>query len=88
MALVKFCRCCNFYLLSNILGGVFLGILSIQFISLLSDLTFLIAFLGILFIKMILVLVTIATNFVLLLFLLVAFSCSLIFVKVSSGKFV
>ena len=74
MALVKFCRCCNFYLLSNILGGVFLGILSIQFISLLSDLTFLIAFLGILFIKMILVLVTIATNFVLLLFLLVAFA--------------
>ena len=74
MALVKFCRCCNFYLLSNILGGVFLGILSIQFISLLSDLTFLIAFLGILFIKMILVLVTIATSFVLLLFLLVAFA--------------
>ena len=74
MALVKFCRCCNFYLLSNILGGVFLGILSIQFISLLSDLTFLIAFLGILFIKMILVLVTIATNFVLLLFLLVVFA--------------
>ena len=74
MALVKFCRCCNFYLLSNILGGVFLGILSIQFISLLSDLTFLIAFLGILFIKMILVLVTIATSFVLLLFLLVVFA--------------
>lgn len=69
MALVKFYRCCNFYLLSNILGGVFLGILSIQFISLLNDLTFL----GILFIKMILVLVTIATSFVLLLFLLVAF---------------
>ncbi|EFN96228.1 hypothetical protein SMSK321_1510 [Streptococcus mitis SK321] len=53
---------------------MFLGILSIQFISLLSNLTFLIAFLGILFIKMILVLVTIATNFVLLLFLLVAFA--------------
>ena len=74
MALVKFYRCCNFYLLSNILGGVFLGILSIQFISLLSNLTFLIAFLGILFIKMILVLVTIATNFVLLLFLQVVFA--------------
>ena len=37
--------------ISNILGGVLLGILSIQFISLLNALTFLIAFLGILFIK-------------------------------------
>ena len=37
--------------ISNILGGVLLGILSIQFISLLNALTFLIAFVGILFIK-------------------------------------
>ena len=37
--------------ISNILGGVLLGILSIQSISLLNALTFLIAFLGILFIK-------------------------------------
>ncbi len=37
--------------ISNILGGVLLAILSIQFISLLNALTFLIAFLGILFIK-------------------------------------
>lgn len=36
---------------SNILGGILLGILSIQFISLLNALTFLIAFVGILFIK-------------------------------------
>lgn len=37
--------------ISNILGGILLGILSIQFISLLNALTFLIAFVGILFIK-------------------------------------
>ena len=37
--------------ISNILGGILLGILSIQFISLLNALTFLIAFIGILFIK-------------------------------------
>ena len=37
--------------ISNILGGVLLGILSIQFISLLNALTFLIAFVGILLIK-------------------------------------
>lgn len=37
--------------ISNILGGVLLGILSIQFISLLNALAFLIAFVGILFIK-------------------------------------
>ena len=37
--------------ISNILGGVLLGILSIQFISLLNALTFLIAFVGILSIK-------------------------------------
>lgn len=37
--------------ISNILGGVLLEILSIQFISLLNALTFLIAFVGILFIK-------------------------------------
>ena len=37
--------------ISNILGGILLGILSIQFISLLNALTFLIAFVGILLIK-------------------------------------
>ena len=37
--------------ISNILGGILLGILSIQFISWLNALTFLIAFVGILFIK-------------------------------------
>ena len=37
--------------ISNILGGILLGILSIRFISLLNALTFLIAFVGILFIK-------------------------------------